>query len=314
MGAGRTGSVVSVTAPVAGVTSFTMGAPHFDEVAFAGPEHLDAAYVAAYDRKARVDPTSDLELLQARGLGSESTLVDFGAGTGTFALAASALCKRVIAVDVSPAMVDAIARRADALGATNVEAVQAGFLSYEHEGASPDFVYTRNALHHLPDFWKGMALHRIAGLLPEGGTLQLRDLVFAFDLPEAQIRVTEWLEASAVKSAACGWTREELETHLRTEYSTFTWLLEPLIVHAGFEIVTSDYGRLGVYADYVCVKRAAERSRRARNPAHRLLGHRRRRVTRGHDHCLPNSLCRATTACLRVPSTITSAKTSRTRR
>ena len=35
-------------------------------------------------------------------------------------------------------------------------------LTYEHEGDPPDAVLTRNALHHLPDFWKVAGLERIA--------------------------------------------------------------------------------------------------------------------------------------------------------
>src|SRR5471032_1174374 len=49
------------------------------EIALAGREHLDAVYVAAYDRKANLDPTEDLDQLRARGLVPASTLIDFGA-------------------------------------------------------------------------------------------------------------------------------------------------------------------------------------------------------------------------------------------
>ena len=224
------------------------------EIALAGPEHLDAAYVAAYDQKAGFDPGPDIEALRARGLGASSTLIDFGAGTGTLAIAAASICERVIAVDVSPAMVDAIRSKADAADVANVECVQAGFLSYEHEGEAPDFIYTRNALHHLPDFWKGIALSRIAALLAPGGTLHLRDLVFSFGLSDAVAGVERWLQSSAVDRPEEGWTRAELEAHLRDEYSTFTWLLEPLIARAGFEIETADYGSVGAYASYICVK------------------------------------------------------------
>jgi cyclopropane fatty-acyl-phospholipid synthase-like methyltransferase len=115
------------------------------EIALAGSEHLDAAYVAGYDRKARFDPAEDLAVLRALGLGANSTLIDFGAGAGTLAIAAASVCKRVIAVDVSPAMLDAIRKKAGAAGAANMDRVQAGFLSYKHEGAAPDFIYTRNA-------------------------------------------------------------------------------------------------------------------------------------------------------------------------
>jgi ubiquinone/menaquinone biosynthesis C-methylase UbiE len=231
-----------------------MAADLLREIALAGPEHLDAAYVAAYDQKAGFDPGPDIEALRARGLGASNTLIDFGAGTGTLAVAAASICKRVIALDVSPAMVDAIRSKVDAADVANVECMQAGFLSYEHRGDAPDFIYTRNALHHLPDFWKGIALSRVAALLAPGGTLQLRDLVFSFGLSDAVAGIERWLQSSAADRPEEGWTRAELETHLRDEYSTFTWLLEPLIARAGFKIETTDYGSVGAYANYICVK------------------------------------------------------------
>src|SRR5437868_4894033 len=52
-----------------------------DELAHAGPEHLDAAYVATYDRKAGFDPADDLAQLRRLGLDSAATLVDLGAGS-----------------------------------------------------------------------------------------------------------------------------------------------------------------------------------------------------------------------------------------
>jgi SAM-dependent methyltransferase len=223
-----------------------------EEIAFAGPEHLDATYVAAYDRKAAIDPGADLNVLRGRGLGANSTLIDLGAGTGTFAVAAASVCERVVAVDVSPAMIAAIREKAAAAG-VRVECVQAGLLGYEHDGDPPGFVYTRNALHHLPDFWKGVALRRIAALLAPGGTLLLRDLAFSFDLSEAEAEIENWLRSAADRTED-GWTREELETHLRDEYSTFTWLLEPMITRAGLEVVVADYGSAGAYANYLCVK------------------------------------------------------------
>jgi hypothetical protein len=37
-------------------------------------------------------------------------------------------------------------------------------------------------------------------------------------------------------SARGRWTREQLADHVREEHSTFTWLLEPMLERAGFEI------------------------------------------------------------------------------
>lgn len=53
-------------------------------------------------------------------------------------------------------MLDVARRRSEA-----VEWVEAGFLTYEHTGDPPGFVHSRHALHHLPDFWNGVALARI---------------------------------------------------------------------------------------------------------------------------------------------------------
>ena len=59
--------------------------------------------------------------------------------------------------------------------------VEAGLLSYSHVGRAPAVVYCRNVLHHLPDFWKGVALQRIAGLLAPNGVLLVRDIVYDFE-------------------------------------------------------------------------------------------------------------------------------------
>ena len=112
----------------------------FDELRHAGDEHLDPAYGATYDRKAAVDPAEDLVLLRSQWLSAQDTLVDFGAGTGTFALAAAPFCKRIVAVDVSPAMLTALRARAERLGVTNIEYAHAGFLSYQHTGDPADAV------------------------------------------------------------------------------------------------------------------------------------------------------------------------------
>ena len=185
------------------------------------------------------------------GLGADSRLVDLGTGTGALALAASPLCARVVAVDISPAMLAYVQQRVSDLRLSNVELVQAGFLSYEHSGPLADFVYTRHALHQIPDFWKAIALQRIAAILKPGGVLRLRDLFLSCPLHEVQLVIEAWL-ANAAPSSEVGWTREEYETHLRDEYSTFTWLFEPMLAQAGFEIQEARYSTSQIYTEYTC--------------------------------------------------------------
>lgn len=226
----------------------------FDERAHAGVEHVDPALVALYDEKVAFDASEDVELLRRLGLAANSTLVDLGAGTGALALAAAPLCRRVIAVDPSPAMLRTAQERAERAGAENVELVQAGFLTYEHAGEPAPFVYSRNALHHLPDFWKALALERIAAMLEPSGVLRLRDLVYSFEPRDAATAIEAWL-AGAPDDPREGWTCEELERHVRDEHSTFTWLLEPMVERAGFELREASYDPSGIFAAYVCVRR-----------------------------------------------------------
>jgi ubiquinone/menaquinone biosynthesis C-methylase UbiE len=225
-----------------------------DELAHAGPEHLDPGFIAGYDRKQGYpDATEDLAMLLEHGLDRTSTLVDLGAGTGRLALAAAPHVRRVVAVDVSPAMQSLLHDRAAKAGLPNIECVQAGFLSYEHTGPPADAVYTRNALHHLPDFWKAVALDRMARLLRPGGVLRLHDLVFDFQPAEAEKVLDRWLD-DAAGDPSRSYTRQDFAEHIRTEFSTFRWLLEPMLAAAGFEIADAKYqGRL--YGAYTCVKR-----------------------------------------------------------
>ncbi len=227
--------------------------PH--EIDYAGPEHLDAAFVAGYDRKqGHPDVERDVEVLRAAGaLGARSTVVDLGAGTGRFAVAVAPHCARVVAVDISPVMIERLRGVIDAAGVTNVECVVAGFLSYEHAGPPADAIYSRNALHQLPDFWKGIALHRMAQMMRPSGILRLHDLVYDFNPAEARAVDERWMSAAS-SEAATGYTADDFATHIRAEFSTYRWLFEPLLDAAGFDIIDSDVHRQ-VYATYTCIKR-----------------------------------------------------------
>ncbi len=224
-----------------------------DELANAGREHLDPTYVSGYEVKAGYDPSEDLDILSRHGLGADSTIIDFGAGTGRFAVAAAAVCGHVIAVDVSPPMTALLRNRVAALRLDNVTVIDAGFLTYEHAGDPAAFVFSRNALHQIPDFWKGIALARIAAMMAAGGILRVHDLVFDFDPSEAGERIPAWM-AGAVDDSAAGWTADELAEHVRIEHSTYSWLFEPMLERTGFEILEHAYIR-GAYGAFTCRRR-----------------------------------------------------------
>ena len=221
-----------------------------DEVSSAGRENLDADHVSRYDAKEDAHAGEELRLLKELGLNGQSEIVEVGAGTGQFTLAAASACARVVAVDVSPVMLAALEAKVSASSLSNVEVVQAGFLTYEHRGRHADFVYSRYALHHLPDFWKAVALQRLRGVVRPGGMLRLWDVVYNFDPADAEDRLEGWC-ATGGQDVEGDWSRAELEEHVRDEHSTFTWLLEPMIARGGFEIEDAVYSADGIFASYV---------------------------------------------------------------
>ena len=220
-----------------------------DEVASAGRENLDPEHVSRYDGKEDAGAAEEVAFLRRRGLARDSVVVDLGAGTGQFTLAVAPFCARVVAVDVSSVMLDRLQAKVDAARAANVVLERSGFLTYRHGGEPADVVYSRLALHHLPDPWKAVALDRVRAMLRPGGLLRLVDVVYDFEPHEAFDRLEAWC-ASAGDDLLGGWTRAELEEHVRDEHSTFTWLLEPMIARAGFEIEDAVHSGDGIFAHY----------------------------------------------------------------
>ncbi len=223
-----------------------------DETASAGRENLDAAHVARYDSKEDADADAEAALLESLGIGPTSTVIDLGAGTGQFTVAMAATGAHVVAVDVSSVMLQRLQTKV--ADRENVTIARAGFLTFDHPGKPVEAVYSRYALHHLPDFWKTLALVRIHGLLRPGGIFRLWDVVYSFPAAEAARRVERWC-ATGSAAGDDGWQRWELAEHIRDEHSTFSWLLEPMLEHAGFAIDRAEYSDDAFTAKYLLVKR-----------------------------------------------------------
>lgn len=224
-----------------------------NELQHAGRENRDAEHAARYDQKEDAAAAEEIVLLRER-IGPDASVIDLGAGTGQFALAASSVVRHVTAVDVSPVMLRQLEATLESLGVRNVDCKVAGFLTYVHEGPPANLVYSRYALHHLPDFWKALALSRIAAFLRPGGLLRLWDVVYSFDPSEAADRLEQWMAAYPPTAAAGSWNRADVEEHVRDEHSTFSWLLEPMIEKAGFTIETVEYSSDQLFARYLCTR------------------------------------------------------------
>ena len=152
----------------------------YDEFRHFGVDFSNQEEVRAYDSKQGTTIEKESQLVTGLGIQPEQSLMEFGCGTGCFAIAAAQNCRSVRAVDVSKAMLEYTSNRAEELGLRNLVTCHAGFLSYQHTGEPVDWIVTKYTLHHLPDAWKLVALININDCLAPDGSLFLRDVVFSF--------------------------------------------------------------------------------------------------------------------------------------
>jgi cyclopropane fatty-acyl-phospholipid synthase-like methyltransferase len=166
---------------------------------------------------------------------------------GAFVIPAARVCRKVFAVDISQAMLDRCAEKASAAGLRNIEVCCAGFLTYEHKKDPVDAIISVAALHHLPDFWKAVALKRMYHMLKPGGKLFLFDVVFSFPVESYQSELDNWV--NGMRRQAGQAMAEETVIHIRDEYSTFDWVMDGMIERAGFrtEQKLSDFPRCLTY-------------------------------------------------------------------
>jgi 2-polyprenyl-3-methyl-5-hydroxy-6-metoxy-1,4-benzoquinol methylase len=164
-------------------------------------------------------------------------VADIGCGNGLLACEAALIGAEVDAVDVSPAML-ALAEISARDRKVAIRTQSAGLLSFAYQPGSYDLIVSEFTLHHLPDFWKAVALSRIFAALKPGANFYLRDIVFVRTPDGTERDVEEWAEFSITNH---DFDRNSVVTHMRDEYSTFGWVIERMLVDAGFVLTSVDY-------------------------------------------------------------------------
>jgi len=197
---------------------------------------LDTAVASIYD----VSEDSDVRARQALtmlGVKTGWRIADIGCGNGVLATEAALMGAEVDAIDISPAMIglaEIYARDRKA----KIRTQPAGLLSFAYQPNSYDLIVSEFTLHHLPDFWKAVALSRIFNALKPGANFYLRDMVFV-SMPDGVDRDVEGWADFSIKNH--DFERESVMTHMRDEYSTFGWVMERMLTETGFTLVAADY-------------------------------------------------------------------------
>ena len=226
---------------------------YYNEFKQIGIDYTDLKVVQAYDLCMQKLRNIENEANSIRGLlniKDTDIVLEIGTGSGELALKLSAHCRKVVAIDISKIMIDFAKVKAESQKKTNIQFYNAGFLTYENCTEPFDAIVTQLALHHLPDYWKMMALRRVYGMLKEGGKFYLRDVVFPSMVQDYDSYFDEII--TKLKESAGDELAKETEIHIREEFSTLDWIMEGLLKNVGFHIesVKSD----GFIACYLCKK------------------------------------------------------------
>jgi 2-polyprenyl-3-methyl-5-hydroxy-6-metoxy-1,4-benzoquinol methylase len=197
---------------------------------------LDTAVASIYAPQDDVDVRAR-HALNMLGVQRGWRIADIGCGNGVLACEAALMGAEVDAIDISPAML-ALAEIYARDRKARIRTQPAGLLSFAYQPNSYDLIVSEFTLHHLPDFWKAVALSRIYNALKPGANFYLRDIVFV-SMPDGTERDVEgWAEFSTKNH---DFERDSVMTHMRDEYSTFGWVMERMLTEVGFALVSADY-------------------------------------------------------------------------
>jgi 2-polyprenyl-3-methyl-5-hydroxy-6-metoxy-1,4-benzoquinol methylase len=139
--------------------------------------------------------------------GVESEVLDIGCGTGALSLPLARRGARVLAVDVSSAMTNALRAEADAEGLDKVTTMAVPAEELELRPASLDAVVSNYALHHLRDEDKAILIRSIATWLRPGGRLVIGDMMFGRGATPRDRRIIVGKVFILARKGPAGWWR-----------------------------------------------------------------------------------------------------------
>src|SRR4051812_14526638 len=133
-------------------------------------EHYDSKWGINYNEVGQAQVTSKLRKALGHAPGRYERALEIGAGTGYFTLnlLRAGVVGEAVATDISPGMLDRLARSAEELGLP-VETVACEAAQLPFEDDSFDLVFGHAVLHHLPNL--GLAFEEFRRVLRPGGVV-----------------------------------------------------------------------------------------------------------------------------------------------
>jgi ubiquinone/menaquinone biosynthesis C-methylase UbiE len=175
---------------------------------------------------------------------AEDRVVDLGAGTGLLTLALAPTVAEVVAVDISPGMLERLRARGEVDAVRNVVPMIADLRRLPLDDASATLVVSNYAFHHLDDAAKELALAEARRVLEPGGRLVVCDMMFSLSLEPRDRRLIAQKLAALARRGPTGLIRiasnagRVLAGRWEQPAPPETW--QRMLEHRGFEDVTID--------------------------------------------------------------------------
>lgn len=223
----------------------------WNEIQQIGKDYESIDEVLVYDKshsQFRDIEAESREILAKLGVIKGERLLDVGCGTGVLAKTAARFGLSVVAADVSDTML-CYAQKKMGESQLDISFVKGGFLTLEFPKKSFDYIVTSFSFHHLPDFYKFVALKRLHSFLKTNGKLFIQDVVIAQE--DYEENINRFIREQ--ESVGGDFLKQDAIQHFREEFSTFDWILEQMFEKAGFTILNKSI-KAGLLARYLCAK------------------------------------------------------------
>ncbi len=182
-------------------------------------------------------------VLDAADVTPETQVLDLGCGTGQISLPLAARGARVLAVNVSPAMVRQMESEAGRAGVTTLEGLAMPIEELSLPEASVDLIVSSYALHHLRDADKARLVSAAFRWLRPGGQLMIADMMFGRGGSSRDRAIIKSKVVALARKGPGGWwriTKNAARYLLRMQerpVSMDAWI--SMLTRSGFTQITS---------------------------------------------------------------------------